>query len=170
MEPEVARREAKIASPGRALVGTRVAHLDSVLRLAIVLMLVASSGSGCASDYEGEYYEPVVNGRDVVLSDVLPDGYRIIGEVFAEAEDEMDGSRLIAQIRCDATTKFTRRNKRAAAEAGGEMIVDHVCEHEEFEDDSFAHDDPDTDRVETYLWCWTSCSGLVARSWAADET
>ena len=126
------------------------------------------SVSGCA-DFDGDRFEQVVKGREIELRTALPPGYQITGEVSAEVEHTIDGNDgILWGLWCDVDLRFERRMKRAAARAGGELLIGFDCEHDEFEDRGPEHDDPDTWAIETELTCRTRCTAEVARLISRD--
>lgn len=133
-------------------------------------MLAFSMMCGCTGDYDGEVFERVVSASNVEVRDRVPDGFRVIGDVYDFDESEVDGSRAIARtLWCQPDRRLLRRMKRAAARNGGELLIDFQCAHEQEEDLDPIHDDPETSRVETELYCFTECTALVARAWAHDS-
>lgn len=113
----------------------------------------------------------MVDSDDVEAVDEVPDGARIIGFVSDSEEGTIDGSRLVERaLYCDVEDRLIRQMKRTASDQGGEFLVDVFCETEEEEDNSAIHDDPETSRVETSLYCWTYCEADVARRWIHDRS
>lgn len=124
----------------------------------------------CSSGFEGESYERVVSSLEVKVEDSLPDGYRIIGSVFSETENVINGNSIAERaLWCGVDNRMLRRMKRQAARNGGELLIEFECFHDESHDTSSEHDDPDTNRVETELTCSTACYADVARAWAHDQ-
>lgn len=126
---------------------------------------------GCRSDYEGESFPSVVEADEVMEVDAVPSDARVIGFVSDSEENTIDGSRLVERaLSCDVEDRLVRQMKRTAAGEGGEFLVGLYCETTEEEDTSSIHDDPDTSRVETSLYCETYCEADVARLWIHDRS
>lgn len=130
----------------------------------LALVATLSSFTPACSDFDGESFDPVVSGDEVEVHDALPEGYRWIGGVDADAEHTLDGDSLLEiDLWCDVDTRLLRRMKRAAARNGGEVLFDVECEQERWIDDSPFADDPDTWEIETALMCSTWCTAEVGR-------
>jgi hypothetical protein len=130
----------------------------------LALVATLSSLATACADFDGESFDPVVEADEVEVRDELPEGYRWIGGVDADAEHTVDGNSLVEiDLWCDVDTRLLRRMKRVAARNGGELLFDVECERERWLDDSPAADDPETWDVETALTCSTWCTAEVAR-------
>jgi hypothetical protein len=130
----------------------------------LALVAALSSLATACSDFDGESFDPVVEADEVQVEDELPEGYRWIGGVDADAEHTVDGNSIVeVELWCEVDARLLRRMKRVAARNGGELLFDVVCEHDRILDDSVFADDPSTWRVETVLTCSTWCTAEVAR-------
>ncbi len=134
------------------------------------LALVAALFAPACADFDGESFDPVVRGDEVEVHDELPEGYRWIGGVDAEAEHTVDGDSVVeVDLWCDVDDRLLRRMKRVAARNGGELLFDVTCEHDRYLDDSEFADDPDTWEIETALTCSTWCTAEVGRRTDRDD-
>ncbi|MGH1343553.1 MAG: hypothetical protein ACRBN8_18495 [Nannocystales bacterium] len=134
------------------------------------IILSALFLAGCRSDYEGESFPPVVEADEVESVDAVPDDARIIGFVSDSEDSTLDGSSLVERaLYCNVEDRLIRQMRRTVADEGGEFLVGVYCETTEDEDRSAIHDDPDTSRVETSLYCETYCEADVARRWIHDR-
>jgi len=148
--------------------GTAIATLERV-RLHWIIVGALFVG-GCRSDYDGESFPPVVEADEVELVDAVPEGARVIGFVSDSEDNTLDGSSLVERaLYCDVEDRLIRQMKRTVADEGGEFLVEIFCEATEDEDRSAIHDDPETSRVETSLYCETYCEADVARRWVHDR-
>ena len=125
--------------------------------------------TACGSDYDGESFPRVAEQDDIEVVSTVPEGARIIGTVSDLDSAETDGGFTEYALWCNVEDRLIRQMKRTAAREGGEYLVNVVCETFEEEDTSPIYDDPDTRRIETWLYCETYCEADVARRWVHDR-
>ncbi len=121
------------------------------------MILSALFLAGCRSDYDGESFPSVVEGREVEVVDEVPSDARVIGFVSDSEENNIDSSTVIEEaLSCDVENRLIRQMKRTAADEGGEFLVALFCETTEEEE-------------EGSVYCETYCEADVARRWIHER-
>lgn len=134
-----------------------------------IWVLAGLLSAGCA-EYQGEVHPKVVQAADVDLVERLPEGFRLIGEVLAEASCERGGEdglaeKLATEIECAHRRRLERRCRRLAAKNGGELLVGFECTVEFESFDAWDEEHGSYTRTDKT----TTCSAEVARRTDRDD-